>query len=149
MVSGTGYVQSPACVQLYNSLALPALDKAAPVEFAAAAFSQLYLSRVEATATAQQLTTIDGLGCLVACAAPCAQHATAYVLLTEIWARLQVHQVLVCMWLELRIAWYQCPGGAHTARLYLSSTVEFLFQCVAHLAEGWHSSPARLYLTGA
>lgn len=117
---------SPACVHLHQPLALSALDEAAPVEPAAAALSQLHLCCMEATAATQQLAAINGLGCLVARAASRAQHTTAHVLLTEVWTGLQVHQVLICMWLELCISRHQCPGGAHTAWLHLCGTIKLL-----------------------
>ena len=119
------------------------------MELAAAALGQLHLRRVEATAAAQQLAAVDGLGRLVARAAPRAQHAAAHVLLAEVRAGFQVHQVLIRVRLELRVARHQGPGGAHAAGLHLRGAVELLLQGVAHLAEGRHGSPARLYLAGA
>uniref|UniRef100_A0A670IP57 Cell division cycle 42 n=1 Tax=Podarcis muralis TaxID=64176 RepID=A0A670IP57_PODMU len=94
---------SPAGVHLCHAVALFTLDKATPVELAAAPLHHLHLVRVEASAAAHQLAAVDGLGSLVAVPAAGAQDAVPQVVLAEVGAGVQVDQVLVRVGLELGV----------------------------------------------
>lgn len=75
---------SPARVDLHHPMAGFALDRAAPVEFAAAPFHNLHFVRVKATAAAHQLAAIDGLGGLIALPPTGSQDPILEVVVTEV-----------------------------------------------------------------
>lgn len=126
-----------------------ALDRAAPVEFAAAPFHHLHFVRMEAPTAAHELAAIDGLGGLVALPAAGAQHPVLEVVVTEVRTGVQVDEILVRVRFELGVFRHQHFGGADLALLDLSGAVKFLLQHVAHFAEGGHGFPARLELARA
>lgn len=140
---------SPARVDLHHPMAGFALDRAAPVEFAAAPLHNLHFVRVKAAAAAHQLAAVDGLGGFVALPPTGAQDPVLEVVVTEIGAGVQVDEVLVCVWLELGVFGHQHFGGSNLALFHLRGSVEFLLEDVAHFAEGGHGFPARLELAGA
>lgn len=141
---------SPARVHLYHLATLFALDVAAPVELAAAAVDHLHLLGVEPATAAHELAAVDGLRGLVAKAPRGSHYARrSGVVLAEVWARVQVHQIFIRVRLELRVSWNQDLGGAHFTQLHFCSAVEFLLDDVAHFAERWHCFPAGLHLAGA
>lgn len=145
--SGDG---SPTRVHLDHLATLFALDVAAPVELAAAAVHHLHLLRVEPSTAAHELTAVDGLRGLVAKASRGSQYPRrSGVVFAEVGARVQVHQILIRVWLELRVPWNQDLGGTDFAQLHFRGAVKFLLYDVAHLAERWHGFPAGLHLAGA
>lgn len=136
-------------MDLHHPMAGFALDRAAPVEFAAAPFHNLHFVRVKAAAAAHQLAAVDGLGGLVALPPTGAQHPVLEVMVTEVRTGVQVDEVLVCVWLELGVFGHQHFGGSDLALFDLCGTVEFLLEDVAHFAEGGHGLPAGLELARA
>lgn len=137
-------------MHLHRFTTLLALNIATPMELAAAPVHHLHLLRLEATAAAHQLAAIDGLGGAVALAAHRSQHARcAWVALAEVWAGLQVDQVLISVRFELGVARRQHLGRAHLALLHLSGAIKLLLDDIAHLAEGRHGPPACLHFAGA
>lgn len=143
---GRGVGGSPAGVHLHHLAALLALDVAAPVELAAAPVHHLHLLGVEAPAAAHELAAVDGLRRLVAVPARRAQHSVFGVVVAEVRAGVQVHQVLVRVRLELGVFGHQDLGGADPPLLHLRGPVELLLDHVPHLPEGGHGLPARLHL---
>lgn len=107
-------------------MALFTFDKAAPVELTAAPFHHLHVVRVEATAAAKQLTAVNRLGGLVALPPTRAQDPVSEVMVTEVRAGVQVHQIFISVWFELGIFGNKHFGGANLPLLNLRGPVKFL-----------------------
>lgn len=141
---------SPTGVNFYHFAALLAFHITAPVELTAAPVHHLHFLCLKAAAAAHQLTAVYSLWGSVAVAAHRAQHTgRARVVIAEVWTWVEVDQIFICVGLELGVPRHQDFGGAYLALLHFGGTVKLLFDDVPHLAEGWHGSPAGLYLTGA
>lgn len=141
---------SPTRVHLDRLATLFALDVTAPVKLTAAAVHHLHLFRVKPSAAAHQLAAVNGLGGLVA-KAPCSSHYArrSGIVFAEVGARFQVHQIFICVWLELGVAWNQDLGCSHLAQLHFCRAVKLLLDDVADFTERWHGFPAGLHLAGA
>lgn len=146
----TAQVCSPsvAAVHLYQVLALLALDGAAPAKFAAASLHHLRLGRLEAPATAQELTAIHGQGCLVALVARGTKDTALGIPVREVWAGQQVDQVMNCVGLEVRALGYQEVAGTNPLGVNLCRPLKFFLEDVAHFPERRHDLPACAYLAG-
>ena len=132
-----------------DSLALFALDDAAPVELALAALHQLDLARHVAPPAAQQVAAVDGLGRLVAHPSVSPQRAQLRVWLAEVRGRLHVHQVLLRVRFELRVQGHELRARAPQGGLDLRRPVELLLEDLPHPAESGHGPPARAHLAGS
>lgn len=139
---------SAAAVHLYQVPTLLALDGAAPAKLAAASLHHLRLGRLEAPATAQELTAIHGQGCPVALAARGTKDTALGVPVTEVWAGQQVDQVMSCVGLEARALGHQELAVTDPLGVNLCRPLKFFLEDVAHFAERRHDLPARAYLTG-
>lgn len=118
-----------------------ALDIAAPVKLAVAAFDQRSLELVVATAAAHERATVHALRGLIAETPLRAQRARAVVLHTVVWALLHIHQVVAGGRVEFGVHLHQL---ATCVNLHGHCAVILLFQCISHFAEVSQLQPAGL-----
>lgn len=131
---------------IHDLRALLALDIAAPVKLAMAAFRLHRLKLVVTAAAAHELAAVHALGGLVAQAALRAQRAGALVAHTVVRARVDVDQVLRGRGVEAAVDLDQLAPAVES---HGGRAVILLLEGIAHLSEVRQLQPARLEATRA